>query len=100
MLLFFLSILRPPISTRTATVFPYTTLFRSRQQRALAAAGQIDGLRVVDPAAGHVEPERETVGVSCDAARVGQPAEAAEIVIVVVEVLEEDRKSTRLNSSH
>src|SRR3546814_7752861 len=28
---FFLMILRPPISTRTDTLFPYTTLFRSRQ---------------------------------------------------------------------
>src|SRR3546814_18907813 len=27
---FFLMILRPPISTRTDTLFPYTTLFRSR----------------------------------------------------------------------
>src|SRR3546814_19445599 len=26
---FFLMIRRPPISTRTATIFPYTTLFRS-----------------------------------------------------------------------
>src|SRR3546814_2920328 len=29
MLLFFLMILRPPRSTRTDTLFPYTTLFRS-----------------------------------------------------------------------
>src|SRR3546814_17627611 len=29
--LFFLMILRPPRSTRTDTLFPYTTLFRSRQ---------------------------------------------------------------------
>src|SRR3546814_7160921 len=28
---FFLMILRPPRSTRTDTLFPYTTLFRSRQ---------------------------------------------------------------------
>src|SRR3546814_6390999 len=28
-LMFFLMILRPPISTRTDTLFPYTTLFRS-----------------------------------------------------------------------
>src|SRR3546814_11683470 len=32
---FFLIILRPPTSTRTATLFPYTTLFRS-----LAIAGE------------------------------------------------------------
>src|SRR3546814_13061394 len=28
-IIFFLMILRPPRSTRTATLFPYTTLFRS-----------------------------------------------------------------------
>src|SRR3546814_12531423 len=28
---FFLMVRRPPRSTRTATLFPYTTLFRSRQ---------------------------------------------------------------------
>src|SRR3546814_2976869 len=31
MLFFFLMIRRPPRSTRTDTLFPYTTLFRSRQ---------------------------------------------------------------------
>src|SRR3546814_15611347 len=30
---FFLRIRRPPRSTRTDTLFPYTTLFRSREQR-------------------------------------------------------------------
>src|SRR3546814_13292355 len=30
---FFLMILRPPRSTRTDTLFPYTTLFRSQQPR-------------------------------------------------------------------
>src|SRR3546814_13082418 len=29
----FLMIRRPPISTRTDTLFPYTTLFRSRRRR-------------------------------------------------------------------
>src|SRR3546814_13039026 len=31
LLFFFLMILRPPRSTRTDTLFPYTTLFRSRR---------------------------------------------------------------------
>src|SRR3546814_66180 len=34
---FFLMIRRPPRSTRTDTLFPYTTLFRSRGQASLAA---------------------------------------------------------------
>src|SRR3546814_5582320 len=32
MVVFFLMIRRPPRSTRTDTLFPYTTLFRSRQE--------------------------------------------------------------------
>src|SRR3546814_20182145 len=37
---FFLMIPRPPRSTRTDTLFPYTTLFRSHRARALEA---VDG---------------------------------------------------------
>src|SRR3546814_13889398 len=36
-LFFFLMIRRPPRSTRTDTLFPYTTLFRSLRQRAFKA---------------------------------------------------------------
>src|SRR3546814_15242602 len=36
---FFLMIRRPPRSTRTDTLFPYTTLFRSTQPRTAAGAG-------------------------------------------------------------
>src|SRR3546814_12146377 len=42
---FFLMIRRPPISTRTATLFPYTTLFRSavaRRQEARIAGHMSD----------------------------------------------------------
>src|SRR3546814_20814707 len=35
---FFLMIRRPPRSTRTDTLFPYTTLFRSRHSRSRAAS--------------------------------------------------------------
>src|SRR3546814_20148187 len=37
--LFFVMIRRPPRSTRTATLFPYTTLFRSHGSRAMARTG-------------------------------------------------------------
>src|SRR3546814_11573996 len=40
---FFLMIRRPPRSTRTDTLFPYTTLFRSAQ-RAPVRAAQRDGV--------------------------------------------------------
>src|SRR3546814_10368334 len=38
-------ILRPPRSTRTDTLFPYTTLFRSRQtgEHAMSEAGTLSG---------------------------------------------------------
>src|SRR3546814_20199675 len=42
---FFLMIRRPPRSTRTDTLFPYTTLFRAHygpQQMVVAAAGKIE----------------------------------------------------------
>src|SRR3546814_20375869 len=47
---FFLMIRRPPVSTRTDTLFPYTTLFRSRVGRARRA-----GLRDRRP---HHVPEK------------------------------------------
>src|SRR3546814_4214203 len=40
---FFLMIRRPPRSTRTDTLFPYTTLFRSRTGRAAARAADPGG---------------------------------------------------------
>src|SRR3546814_2237373 len=46
---------RPPRATRTATLFPYTTLFRSRQAaglRALADPGAQIGLRAHPPGPG------------------------------------------------
>src|SRR3546814_2860727 len=38
---FFLMLRRPPISTRTDTLFPYTTLFRSMRPRDIAALRQL-----------------------------------------------------------
>src|SRR3546814_20586028 len=37
---FFLMIRRPPRSTRTDTLFPYTTLFRSKAVRSILQAGK------------------------------------------------------------
>src|SRR3546814_13391725 len=84
-LFFFLMIRRPPRSTRTDTLFPYTTLFRSQQ-------------------IGVAADRRGEVGV------VGErEAEVAEVVGAVDRlalraqdqlVHQQDRKSTRLNSSH
>src|SRR3546814_8860066 len=43
--LFFLMIRRPPRSTRTDTLFPYTTLFRSDPRRSLPVRRYGDGRR-------------------------------------------------------
>src|SRR3546814_16754801 len=44
---FFLMIRRPPVSTRTYTLFPYTTLVRSDDGDDVALGGVVVGLRLV-----------------------------------------------------
>src|SRR3546814_19431558 len=100
-------ILRPPRSTRTDTLFPYTTLFRSAAVR--LAGEQAVQVAAVDrrgaPAAAHrrVVHHRQ----QDDAAGDGRRVEAARHVedgdgafVLVAVVAAGDRKSTRLNSSH
>src|SRR3546814_13260899 len=94
MLFFVLIIRRPPRATRTDTLFPYTTLFRSQATslgQALAA-GEIvvgAGLSAADGAAVEL-----TVS----------PTEGREewtISGTIADMVDgADRKSTRLNSSH
>src|SRR3712207_8956475 len=76
---FFLMIRRPPRST----LFPYTTLFRSAEERAL---GLVDDRVVDEAAAGALEQLLAAAAPHLSA--VGQRG------------AEGDRKSTRLNSSH
>src|SRR3546814_20172006 len=83
---FFLMIRRPPRSTRTDTLFPYTTLFRSAADRTLALAALIDGDRCV---VGDLHERHDAVALAVGALDVA--AHAAH---------RRDRKSTRLNSSH
>src|SRR3546814_11241709 len=96
---------RPPRSTRTDTLFPYTTLFRSlaragvaEKVAALLAAADIqsvvfDGAQP-NPTAGNVEKGLAQLRDSaCDfmiSLGGGSPHDCAK----------GDRKSTRLNSSH
>src|SRR3546814_18695835 len=97
---FFLMIRTPPISTRTATLFPYTTLFRSHE-----AGGEI----ILDPvhhAADQVE-HRCAVDVEDAAGRLDLLVELHLFGDIIDRVSEPrtaaargDRKSTRLNSSH
>src|SRR3546814_9610919 len=60
-LIFFLMIRRPPRSTRTDTLFPYTTLFRSHQ----AAVRSRRGLRPVRFQPGVGWPERHGSLLPC-----------------------------------
>src|SRR3546814_10997121 len=89
LVIFFLMIRRPPRSTRTDTLFPYTTLFRSAQvpqPGAQRPAGQ--DLRGRQPVT--QRPVRHPDTERLDRLRVVDPAPRQE----------PDRKSTRLNSSH
>src|SRR2546429_9854690 len=76
---FFLMIRRPPRST----LFPYTTLFRSRRPC---------GTRLAPHVVGIIGPGRAGVGLALALARAGEGRR--------YDVRLQDRKSTRLNSSH
>src|SRR3546814_13945247 len=86
---FFLMIRRPPRSTRTDTLFPYTTLFRSRERRlSVGYVLQRDVGAVVPALALLVVQDRMTV------------RECATTGVLAGDAYGIDRKSTRLNSSH
>src|SRR3546814_1895377 len=55
---FFLMIRRPPRSTRTDTLFPYTTLFRSCKRRQVAAIGNQFAIVDMPKSFGREEPFR------------------------------------------
>src|SRR3546814_20062040 len=88
---------RPPRSTRTDTLFPYTTLFRSRIQEALGWIRVMHILRLNQSQhatlASHLFD-----GTGLEAIAVGlcgrSMIEGRSVFVV------QDRKSTRLNSSH
>src|SRR3546814_18376613 len=106
---FFLMTRRPPRSTRTDTRFPYTTLFRSCAPREPDAERLVDDPRFV--AAG---PERQCFERGAQAlinievlpdlhsSHARQEVAVATLVhgVGTHERGAEDRKSTRLNSSH
>src|SRR3546814_15150054 len=99
---FFLMIRRPPRSTRTATLFPYTTLFRSGPSMVHSPHPQPAGRRLAGL-------EDHVFGCSCPSSagwawRSRWPAVRG--TFGDMDVADEptrtylDRKSTRLNSSH
>src|SRR3712207_8826859 len=84
---------RPPRST----LFPYTTLFRSRRARAEASCGPLAGGYAEQVIAGARRDELDDAGRG-----VGGERELLERQRSVVDAHADhrDRKSTRLNSSH
>src|SRR3546814_15566263 len=97
MLIFFLMIRRPPRSTRTDTLLPYTTLFRSPcefPRPAKPSPTCSDGERVQFACFGRF-PRREQMSGSAyclDAVELKEADPRSDS--------HSDRKSTRLNSSH
>src|SRR3546814_14450681 len=57
---------RPPRSTRTDTLFPYTTLFRSLESRVLNRAGQLTGAKIVRERAAQRRSTRCIVAYALD----------------------------------
>src|SRR3546814_14687487 len=115
---FFLMIRRPPRSTRTDTLFPYTTLFRSPHQRLeISCASPLDPLNVRLPdkrinnlivAKGQSDGRDRRYRRSQFHAVAGPRAGSASRVRGAAVAQHgrggahqrSDRKSTRLNSSH
>src|SRR3546814_20911872 len=105
-LFFFCMIRRPPRSTRTDTLFPYTTLFRSyasprrqmlRGLATVALGGLLAACQVVPKTQGPPPPPPENP----DAIEPGLPTDTdRHRVALLVPETGTDRKSTRLNSSH
>src|SRR3546814_10031463 len=121
-LIFFLMIRRPPRSTRTDTLFPYTTLFRSVLHAGQAdaglvrqfvlgpdggvvrALGSVEDIENIGAAAQHLRIE---IGQAQFIAQAPDRRDAAPIergrfdrLRVFAGARGADRKSTRLNSSH
>src|SRR3546814_17369476 len=101
---------RPPRSTRTDTLFPYTTLFRSYHQ---VQRDRVRGFDEVGDAPVRSGGYRSNRGIAVQPEEGhGSRAHARALVLALVEELARcrghhgmddgrvDRKSTRLNSSH
>src|SRR3546814_6695495 len=105
---------RPPRSTRTDTLFPYTTLFRSDAAGEVDVVGRAETTRPVEAQRGlRVELERQALGIAIEDA--GQTADPGRVALrgeahafdarvrgqrAAADAGNGDRKRTRLNSSH
>src|SRR3546814_19779629 len=115
MYFFFFMIRRPPSSTLTDTLFPYTTLFRSswdsrlhRHESRAQDADRVAAHRGADLVVGEAGVDqrlrhlRQMRGVEAHRRRAVIVAAERDMVDAdeVADMLHRDRKSTRLNSSH
>src|SRR3546814_8920594 len=94
---------RPPISTRTDTLFPYTTLFRSHAAELLdpEMLGGVEEDDLVVPLGDRLALRDEAGGIVAAAfGGTGAAGRGAGIILRHPERDRGDRKSTRLNSSH
>src|SRR3546814_12012641 len=108
---------RPPRSTRTDTLFPYTTLFRSFPAfgAGIAAGDAIDERILVDGKLDHMvklhalgrQQRIERLGLGHGARKPVENETASHVGLVEPfgqyaddDLVRQDRKSTRLNSSH
>src|SRR3546814_13898485 len=92
---FFLMIRRPPRSTRTDTLFPYTTLFRSRD---CILHGDLD--EVTDAGITAIGRTLDLDDLDFACAAVVSDGQKAFLLDHGCAFPFRDRKSTRLNSSH
>src|SRR3546814_2032006 len=99
---------RPPRSTRTDTLFPYTTLFRSD----VVGKEEVDGLALVEGLLHPAVALRDFDANPLEGSDQARPVDLFDLAnaikekidiftrTVLVERAARDRKSTRLNSSH
>src|SRR3546814_14237546 len=95
LLFFFLMIRRPPRSTRTDTLFPYTTLFRSRRFGKSLLVSTLKELF-----SGNKELFKDLWIYNSDYEWQEFPVIHLDFSQIEHLTADEDRKSTRLNSSH
>src|SRR3546814_20025751 len=103
--IFFLRRRLPPRSTRTDTLFPYTTLFRSLllppgELEATLADASVKAMRhgMDEPGDGSTSQRRFNLCLAGTCSPISDVV--ADGIVEQHRILRQDRKSTRLNSSH
>src|SRR3546814_20945581 len=97
-LFFFLMIRRPPRSTLTDTLFPYTTLFRSSNAIAPFAWSRMIGT-TIDETSPEAKARADKFAQAMPPSKIA-PLAAYLASDLAADVTGQDRKRTRLNSRH